>query len=299
MRKESVSRKIFKVCNVILMILLVVIMVFPYINILAKSLNEGTDTARGGITILPRVFTWENYVTVFKHKGFLRASIVSVSRVIMGTLAALLVQLMAAHVFTHKELVGRGKLLVFLMIPMYFGGGLIPTYIFYSNTGMLNNYLLYVLPSAFSLYNMIIIRSYMNTLPDGLKEAASIDGASEYTILWKIVIPLCKPIIATIALWSAVGLWSDWTTTMYYFTKKDMYTLQYLLVQVLKESERVQAMLAEAALRGEEIDTDKFTVTGEAVRCAQIIITTIPIVITYPFLQKYFIQGVTLGAVKD
>ena len=146
---------------------------------------------------------------------------------------------------------------------------------------------------------MVIIRSYMNTLPDSLVEAAKLDGATELGVLWRIIVPLSKPIMATIALWSAVGLWSDWTTTLYYFTKKDMFTLQYLLVQVLKETQKIQAMINQALLEGQETITVSTKVTSESIQCAQIIITTIPIILTYPFLQKYFIKGVMLGAVKD
>lgn len=298
-RKESFSRKAFLVFNTLFMIGIIIIMVAPYLNILAKALNEGSDTARGSIAIFPRVFTWKNFEAVFENSAFPRATAVTVTRVVLGTLLSLIVQFMAAYVFTHKELVGRGGLLIFLMIPMYFGGGLIPTYIFYSNLKLLNNFLLYILPGCFSLYNMIIIRSYINSLPEGLKEAARIDGANEITILWKIIVPCSKPIIATIALWRAVGLWSDWTTTMYFFTKKKLFTLQYILMQVLKETERIQEMISEAIMRGEEIDTSKITITTESVRCAQLIITTIPIILIYPFLQKHFIKGVTLGAVKD
>ena len=299
MKKISLSRRMFIVCNILFMIALIVVMVFPYINIMAKAFNDGKDTAFGGITIYPRVPTLENFKTVLTDAAFPRAAVVSVLRVITGTVIALSVQFMAAYVFTYKDIIGRSAFLIFMMIPMYFGGGLIPTYIFYSNMGLINNYLLYILPGCFGLYNMIIIRSYMNALPDSLKEAAKMDGAREITILWKIIAPLSKPIMATIALWTAVGLWSDWTTTMYYFTQKKKFTLQYLLVQVLKETEKIQAMIREAILRGESFENYQIKVTTESVRCAQVIITTIPIIIVYPFLQKYFIKGVMIGAVKD
>ena len=299
MKKESLSRKAFNIFNIVFMIFIVVVTLFPYLNILAKAFNEGADTAKGGITLLPRVFTFENFGTVILDKAFPRAAVVSVLRVLVGTGVALVVQFMAAYVFTHKDLIGRGPLLMFLMIPLYFSGGLIPKYIFYSNTGMLNNYLLYVLPTCFSLYNMVIIRSYMNTLPESLTEAAKLDGATELGILWRIIVPLSKPIMATIALWQAVGLWSDWTTTLYFFTKKDKFTLQYLLVQVLKETQKIQALINQALLEGQQTEMVAPEVTPESVQCAQIIITTVPIVLTYPFLQKYFIKGVTLGAVKD
>jgi len=299
MIREPISRKIFNVFNILFMCALVVVMVFPYLNILAKALNNGEDTAMGGITVYPRVFTWENFETVIYDSAFPRAAFVSVVKTLAGTLIALVVQFLVAYAFTHKDLYGRKGLLLFLMIPMYFGGGLIPCYIYFSNTGMINNWALYLLPSAFSLYNMIIIRSYMETLPAGLTDAAYIDGANDLQVLTRIITPLCKPILATVALWSAVGHWSEYTITMYYFTDKKLYTLQYLLYQVLKETEKIEAMMKEALLRGETIIGLEQAITTESVRCAQIIVTTIPIVICYPFLQKYFIHGVTLGAVKD
>ena len=299
MKKESFSRKVFNVFNILFMCALVAVMIFPYLNILAKAFNQGEDTAMGGITIWPRFFTWENFDAVVEDSAFPRAAFVSVVKTVVGTAIAVVVQFLAAYVFTNKELYGKNGLLMFLMIPMYFGGGLIPCYIYFSNTGMLNNWALYLLPGAFSLYNMIIIRSYMETLPESLKDAAYLDGASEFQVLTRIITPLCKPILATVALWSAVGHWSNYTTTMYYFTNKKLYTLQYLLYQVLKETEKIEAMLKEAAMRGEELIGVQNALTTESIRCAQIIVTTIPIVICYPFLQKYFIQGVTLGAVKD
>ncbi len=299
MIKEPISRKIFNVFNILFMCCLIVVMVFPYLNILAKALNNGEDTAMGGITFYPRVFTWENFESVLSDSAFPRAAFVSIVRTVGGTLIALVVQFLVAYAFTHKDFYGKKGILMFLMIPMYFGGGLIPCYIHFSNTGVLDSWALYLLPSAFSLYNMVIIRSYMETLPTGLTEAAYLDGANDFQVLAKIVTPLCKPILATVALWSAVAHWSDYSTTMYYYNDKKMYTLQYLLYQVLKETEKIEKMMQEALMRGDALVGMEKALTAESVRCAQIIVTTIPIVICYPFLQKYFIQGVTLGAVKD
>ena len=299
MRKESFSRKIFNVLNVTFMCLLMIAMSLPYLNVLAKAFNDGEDSQRGGITIFPRVFTLENFKTIITDSAFPRAFVLSVIIVITATLLALIVQLMAAYALTRKDLIGRSFLLVLFMIPMYFGGGLIPTYIMYSKIGILNNVLVYILPTCFGLYNTVIIRSFINGLPGGLAEAARIDGAGELTILWRIIVPLSKPVMATIALWTAVGKWNDWTTTMYYVTKKSLFTLQYLLVQVLKESQRLRTMIEEALKRGEYIVVGDASVTPEAIKAAQIIVTTITIVIVYPFLQKYFIKGVMVGAIKD
>lgn len=298
-RKDSVSRKIFNVVNIVFLVLLMLSVLFPYLNVLAKSFNDGNDTMRGGVTFYPREFSMQNYDAILNDSAFGRAFLVSLCSVVLGTLLALLVQFMAAYVFLHRDMLGSRFLYILLIIPMYFGGGIVPTYILYSRFGLLNNYLVYFLPGCFSFYNMIIIRSYLGSLPYSLHEAAKIDGANDLCVFFRIILPLAKPILATIALWTAVGIWSDWTTPLYFITKKKMYNLQYLLVQVLKEAEKVSQLITQAALRGETVEFKRATLTTEGVKCAQMIVSTIPIVIVYPFLQKYFIQGVTLGAVKD
>lgn len=297
-KHDSVSRRIFYVCNVIFFLLLIAVVLFPYLNILAKALNDGKDTAMGGITIFPRRPTFENFTTVLGDKSFGRAFLTSACIVVAGTLLNLLVQFMAAYVFMNKQFIGHKVLLYLFMVPMYFGGGLIPQYILYSKLGLLNNYLVYVLPGCFSVYNMIIIRSYLNSIPASLAESARVDGANDLRIAFRIILPLAKPVLATVALWVAVALWNDWLTTLYFVTKKEMFTLQYVLMQVLKEAEKIQAVIKEAAMRGEVVNI-KSNITTESVKSAQLIVTTVPIIIMYPFLQKYFIQGITLGAVKD
>ena len=297
-KKDNLSRKIFYVCNIIFLLLMCVTVLFPYLNLLAKSFNEGADTMKGGIWLLPRKFTLENYKNVFSNKRLWPALGVSVSRVLISVVVKVLVQFMAAYAFLNKRFYGQKLVMFFFLVPMYFSGGIICNYILYSQIGMMNNYLLYILPGAFSVYNMIIIRSYLETVPVSIRESAKIDGANDLTIAFRIIFPLAKPVLATIALWTAVGDWNDWTTTMYYVTKPKLFTLQYMLMRLLKESEAIQAMLNEAALMGQELDIIP-KVTPESIQAAQLMITTIPIVATYPFLQKYFIQGMTLGAVKD
>lgn len=281
------------------MFVLMIVMLFPYVNVLAKAFNDGADTAMGGITIYPRVFTWENLKTVVTDKAFPRAAFISVSRTILATLISLTTQIMTAYALLRKDLKGRSAIIFFFLIPSYISGGLVSLYITLSKLHLLNTYWLYLLSGAFSLYNMTIIRTYLRGLPDGLIEAARLDGASEFTTLFRIVVPLSKPIIATVGLWTAVSTWNDWTTTMYFFTKKKLFTLQYILVQILKETEKIQQMIEKAQMEGELYSINDFNVTTESVRCAQIIVTTIPIVIVYPFLQKYFIRGALVGAVKD
>lgn len=296
--KNSFSRKLFNAGNIAFFVIMMITVLFPYINVLAKALNEGKDTSMGGITVFPRKFTLENFETVILDKAFGQALMLSVSLVIMCTVLHLLVQFMAAYTFLNTDLAGRSALMLFFLIPGYFGGGLIPQYILYAKLGLLNNYWVYVLPGMMSTYNMIIIRSYMESIPSSLREAARIDGANDIKIAFRIMLPLSKPVIATVALWTAVGAWGSWTHTLYFVTNKKLFTLQYLLMQVIKEADKIRAIVAEAELRGESLNLVP-KVTTESVQSAQIIITTLPIIMVYPFLQKYFIQGVTLGAVKD
>jgi len=300
MNYESTSYRLFKVGNTVLLTILVLIMVFPYLNVLAYALNDPLDSRFGGITFYPRVLSFANFDMLLSNPDIVQATIVSVLRVVVGTAFALAVQYTCAYAFTLRGLKGRGFLLMFLMIPMYFGGGLIPVYLLYSKMHILNHFLVYVLPVSFSLYNMVIIRSYLYTIPDSLAESARMDGANEFMIMLRIYVPLSMPILAVMALWTAVYHWNDWTTTLYFVTDKDLYTLQYILMQILKEGERMASLFQEAIRSGTANSANaQPQVTPQAIRAANIILTTLPIVLVYPFLQKHFVKGVTLGAVKE
>ena len=301
MIKESVSNKLFNAFNIFLMLLVCAVMLFPYVNVLAYALNDGLDAARGGIWIFPRVFTLDNFKVLVKNKEIINSLFVSVSRVVLGTSFALIIQFSCAYAFSKKNLPFKQAILVFLMIPMYFGGGIIPVYLLYAKMNLLNNFLVYILPVSFSLYNMVIIRTYLYSIPESLEESARIDGANEIIILFRIILPLSLPILATVGLWSAVSHWNDWTTTLYFVTNSRIYTLQYILMQVLKESDRIAKLVQEAIESGNEgmVGTLQRAATPESVKAAQIILTSLPIVMVYPFLQKYFIKGVSLGAVKE
>ncbi|MCM3631127.1 carbohydrate ABC transporter permease [Paenibacillus glycanilyticus] len=300
MNHESLSYRIFKIGNASLLILIVVAMVFPYLNVLAYALNDPTDSQFGGLTFYPRELSFANFEMLLTNSAIIQSTLISVLRVVIGTAFALLVQYTCAYAFTLKGLQGKGAILIFLMIPMYFGGGLIPVYLLYSKMHLLNNFLVYILPVSFSLYNMVIIRSFLYTIPDSLAESARIDGANEFVIMLRIYVPLSMPILAVMALWTAVYHWNDWTTTLYFVTDQKLNTLQYILMQILKEGERMASMFQEAIRAGIASGTNTQTqVTPQAIRAANIILTTIPIVIVYPFLQKHFVKGITLGAVKE
>ncbi len=215
MKYTSTRYKVFQVFNIFFMIFIIAVTLFPYLHVLAKSLNEGIDASRGGITIFPRVFTWDNYRAVLGDRDIFNAATITILRVILGTLLALTVQYSAAYVMAKRDFPGKTGLLLFLIIPNFVNAGLIPTFMLYYRMGLINNFLVYILPGLFSFYNMIIIRTYIkSTIPGSLEESAKMDGANEITVLLRIFLPLSKAILATVSLWVAVGLWNDWMTTL-------------------------------------------------------------------------------------
>jgi len=293
--KRTKGEKIFNIFNIVLMILLCIITVYPYVNQIAVSFNEGKDTMLGGITIFPRKFTLANYTAVFSNPDFINAAMISVSKLILHTVLAVGVTFLAAYSLTRKGLPAKRGFTLYLMIPAYVSAGVIPTYILYRYLGLIDSYWVYVLPACFTFYNMVIMRSFLQELPASIDESAEIDGANEFQVMYKITFPLSLPVLATITLWVAVGAWNEYNLTLMYVTNRKLYTLSYLMMQIVKESELVQQMALQASM-GNEAATA--TPTPDSVKAATLIVTTIPIILTYPFLQRYFVKGVTVGAVK-
>lgn len=300
LRNETYAYGVFKIVNFIIMLFIIAVTLCPYLNVLAKALNDGQDTMRGGIFLWPRKVTMENFRVLLSDSSLYLATLVTVLRVVCATALGLLVQFMTAYALS-KKLKGFKAINVYFMIPMFVSGGLIPQYMLFSSIGLLNNFLVYVLPWLFSFYNIIIIRSYIKTsIPVNIIEAAEIDGMGEWGMLIKMIFPLSKPILATIALWLVVGNWNDWSATLYYIDNPDLHTLQYKLMQTIKETERMAALIQEAVESGQNVENmvNSMSVTTDSMISAQIIVVTLPIICVYPFLQKYFTQGITLGAVK-
>lgn len=302
-RNESYGYLVFKVFNFLFMLAVAAVTLLPYINVLAKALNDGQDAARGGIYLLPRKFTVDNFKTLLSDSEIYHAAGVSVARVVVVTVLALTVQTMTAYALSRKHLMGLKFINVYFMIPMFISGGLIPQYLLYSKMGLLDNFWVYILPCLFSFYNVMIIRSYISgSIPDAIIEAAEIDGITELGLWFKIILPLSKPVLATIALWLLVGAWNDWSMTLYFIDSPSLHTLQYKLMQAIKETERMTALIQEAIQNGKDVEgilaSQTASVTTDSLTNAQIIVVTLPIICVYPFLQKYFTAGVTLGAVK-
>lgn len=297
--KTSTSRKVFVVFNTILLVFLSFVFLFPYLNVLAKSFNDASDTALGGLTIFPRLFTLTNFKVVFADETLMSSFLVTIAYVVVGSLWALFVNYSAAYALLQKGLWGKKVILAILTLPMFLSGGLISNLLIYSKIKVYDTFFVYVMPQAFSFFNMVVIRTYLAGISDSYREAARIDGASEITIMFKIYLPLSMPIVATILLWTAVSYWNDWTTTLYYVRSSNLYTMQYVLQQSLKEANRIQTLISNAIANGLPIGNVDSSISGDSIQSAQIIVTTVPILIIYPFLQRYFIKGVMIGGVKE
>ena len=279
-KKAKKKVQIFPIVNTIIMILFVIITLYPVLNTLAISLNDGTDSLRGGIYLLPRKFTWKNYITVLQKDNLITGAYVTVARTVIGTVLALISNAILAFIVSRKRF-------------MFKNGGLIPTFLLYKGLGLTNSFWVYVIPGMVSAFNMLVIRTYMNGIPDSLEESAQLDGAGYTTIFLKIYSPLCKPVYATVALFVAVGQWNSWFDAMLYNRMNGkLTTLQYELMKLLSSVTNTSSSV-------EAMKNAVGTVTPTSVRAAATIITILPIICIYPFLQKYFVTGLTLGGVKE
>lgn len=275
----------------IVFLFIILLTVYPFLNVLAISFNDPIDTMRNINFIIPRKFTVSNYVYVFEKNHLITPLLLSVARTLIGTLAGVICTAMLAYVLSRKDFYFNKLFTVLFVITMYVSGGLVPEYLLIMRTLKLgNNFLVYIIPGLIWVYNIILIRSFIDGLPIALQEAARVDGANDFTIWWKIVLPLCKPVLATVALFVAVGQWNSFMDT--YLYAKDLPTLQYVLYEIMEKAQ----MKIDPHSAAQQT---KNTISPLSVRMAITIIATVPILIVYPFLQKYFVGGMTVGAVKN
>lgn len=281
----------------ITMLLILIITLYPFLNILAISFNDSIDSMRGGIGIFPRKFTVENYQEIFKYSNLSHALMISVLRTGIGTLVSIISTCMLAFTLSRKEFVYRKFFTVVFVLTMYVSGGLIPDYMNIRNLQLLGKFAVYIVPGLINCFNVIVIRSFIDNLPFSLQESAKIDGANDLTIFSKIVMPLCLPVIATISLFIAVGQWNAWIDTYLYASSKlELSTLQYELIKILSNTTASQSQ--SLSLIDPNSAAAKSRVSPQSIRMAITIVATVPILLVYPFVQKYFVTGLTLGSVK-
>lgn len=294
--RTKAGDRIFTVFNAIFMIAFVAVTLYPVLNTLAISFNDGTDALRGGIYLWPRKWTLQNYETVIQKDNLITGAYISVARTVLGTVAGLAANALLAFIVSRKRFLFKSQLSLFWVITMYVNGGMIPIFLVYKGLGLTNSFWVYIVPGMLSAFNMLVMRTYMLGISDSLEESAQLDGAGYMTIFVKIISPLCKPVYATVALFIAVGQWNSWFDAMLYNRMSEQYTtLQYELMKLLS-SVTNQGASAETMKNAVEAAG---AVTPTSIRAAATILTMLPIVCLYPFLQRYFVAGLTIGGVKE
>ncbi|XEC95709.1 carbohydrate ABC transporter permease [Paenibacillus tarimensis] len=281
-----------------LLALMCISILYPFLYMLAISLNTGTDAARGGVYLWPRSFTWVNYEIVLGNEVIRHAYLVTIARTVVGTFGGLAVTLAAAYGLSYKQLPLRKGILTYVLITMLFHGGLVPFYIQLVKLGLANTFWVFIIPGLFSAWNMFVMLKFIHGIPEALIESAELDGAGPLRILLQIIVPLSKPMLAALGLFTAVGHWNDWFSGAFFVTDQNLIPVQTFLQQLLTAQD-LSSVLSnnqdqEALARGSSLSN----ITLMSVKMATVMISALPILTVYPFLQKYFVKGVLIGSVK-
>lgn len=292
--KNTTAGKLFDIFNVLIMLALFILFFYPFWNQLVLSFNSGMDAVRGGVFFWPRDFSLGNYQYAFGMGNIWRSVFWSVLRVLVGTLSNLFVSGLFAYIISLPTFPGRKFMRMVVVFTMYIPIGLIPQYILFNSLGLLNSFSVYWLPSLVSGWNILMISSYMHNQPYALIESSRLDGAREMQIYWRIIMPICLPVFAAMAVIVGVGQWNAWFDVMVFNAAGGYDTLQMYLRRILLKADLVADLLNSSAAYEELRELEPQTV-----RAAVTMIVTIPIVCIYPFMQKYFVTGVSIGAVKE
>lgn len=295
-RYKSPQDRIFDTLNILFLLALVTVTLYPFINQIALSLNNAQDSVKGGIYLWPRDFTLENYKYVFKESSIYYATITSVLRTVIGTITSVFCCAMVAYTISRPEYVLRKFVSLAFILTMYFNGGLIPNFLLVRDLGMIGTFAVYIIPGLLGVFNIIVIRSFIEGLPEGILESARIDGSGEFLTFVRIVLPLSVPVLATVALFTAVYQWNSWFDVFLYNSSyENLSTLQYELMKKLQNSSTMNATDYASAFSGGNTAS---IVTPTSIRSTMTIVASLPIIMVYPFLQKHFVHGMTIGGVK-
>ncbi|MDQ6421346.1 carbohydrate ABC transporter permease [Paenibacillus sp. LHD-117] len=295
LHKQTISRKLFVVFNTLLLTLITLLGVIPFIHLLAISLSSNTAAMAGEVKLWPVGFTWDSYAYLGEKVEFFRSFWVSIERVLLGTIVNMLLVFISAYPLSksNDQFKYRTPYVWFFAITMFFGGGLIPTYIVVKETGLINSVWALILPGALNVWNMVLMLNFFRSIPRELDEAATIDGAGHLRVLWQIYLPVSLPSIATIGLFTIVGHWNSWFDGILYLNSPEKYPLQtYLSTLIMSINAQMSSMSLEQLKVMENL-------SEKSLKTAQIFMGALPIMLVYPFLQKYFVKGMTVGSVKE
>ena len=276
----------------LIIIALCLIILLPCLNVVALAFNDGADAARGGVWFWPRQFTMDNFKEVFKDGSITTAYVITIARTVIGTFLSLMVTTLAGYALKQEDLPGRKIITMLITFTMLFGGGMIPTYIQYKNLHLLNSFWVYVVPSLVSVTYLLMVRTFF---PDSLEESAKLDGCGFFQTYLKIMLPLSKPVIAVVGLYTAVNHWNDWFAGAFYVNDTKLWPVQTVLQQMLTKAMNSQQEVTSVA---QALAHNTVSVTSDSLKMAAVVVTTVPILCVYPFVQKYFAQGAMIGAVK-
>lgn len=293
--RKSLYEKLFTGINYFLITAFTFLVFYPFYYCVVLSFNNGKDAQRGGIFFWPRMFTLENYRFVFSNDSILVAARNSALRTLIGTILTLFVTSIFAYAVSKKDLVFRKLYMILGLITMYFGGGLIPYVLVIRMLGMYNNFLVYIIPNLFAMFNALIFVSFFKTIPESLEESAKIDGANDFYIYCKIIVPISKPVFATIALFVGVGHWNSWFDTMLFARSPQLETLSHILTKMINAQRFIEEIMSK---RQTGVGAAASGMTVTALMLATMVVTAFPIIVLYPFLQKYFVKGIMIGSVK-
>lgn len=293
--KENFTDRLIQGFIYLVVIALCLLIIIPCINVLALSFNDGADAAKGGIYFWPRVFTLDNYKEVFADGKIMKSYGITIARTFIGTSLSLIVTTLAAFALKEEKLPGRKIITMLITFTMLFGGGMIPTYIQYKNLHLLNSFWVYVIPGMVGVTNLLMVRTFFESIPDSLEESAKLDGCGYFKIYTQIILPLSKPVLAVVGLYTAVGHWNDWFAGAFYMNSSKLWPVQTVLQQMLS---RAMASSQEVKTASQAIAQANSAVTSDSLKMAAVVITTVPILCIYPFAQKYFAKGAMIGAVK-
>ncbi len=299
MKTSKIGRKSELSFNIVIYTILIVLFIvtfYPFWQVFIMSVNDAVDTVKGGLYLFPRKFSIQSYITLLLDENFTGSIGITVLRTIIGAPIAVLCTAMAAYTLSKRDLVGRRPIKLAFIFTMYFGGGLIPYYMILKSMHLIDNFNVYIFPNIINVFYMILIITYIESLPAELEESAKIDGANDLIIFFRIVIPLCMPILATIILFNSINQWNSWFDSFAFTNKRSLKTLQAVLVLILTQYDTqslensFSARMSAAANKG--------AVNADSIRMTATMLATLPILFVYPFLQKYFVKGIMVGAIK-
>jgi putative aldouronate transport system permease protein len=290
-KRKTKGEALFDLFNNFGMLAICFATLYPIWYVLVNAFNEGQDGMRGGIYWWPRVFSFESFDAVFQSSGIMTAMGITVAKTLLGTVLHVFFTAMVAYAFSRRGLIGGKIYILFGTVTLFFGGGLIPTYLLMKDLHLLDNFLVYIIPAMFSFFDLIIFMTFFRDIPDGLEEAARIDGANDWLIFIKVILPVSMPVIATIALFHGVYQWNDYFAGVIYMNNMDLQPVQTYLYRVVAQSSSSQMLAAIPGGIGK-------SVTTQSIKLATMVVTTLPIVLAYPFLQKYFVKGMMIGSIK-